>query len=157
MRVPLWRAQPNSYLDWKRRKGGVHKLLKGTDMEIKQIELEVDRIAWERKLRAQPRFGGRDFDLNNKIIDVLEGIIHRSRETLKERELRDGALRSDSLVNVREYEAAIRYLEAHTSPVRSVKEVATLFPRNKHKLLKKLNEIDNKVYLCKTELIAGNF
>jgi hypothetical protein len=83
MRVPLWRTEPNSYLDWKRRKGGVHKLLEGTEMEIKQIELEVDRIAWERRLRTQPQPGAPDFDLNNKIIEILKGIIQGSKEMLR--------------------------------------------------------------------------
>lgn len=52
-------------------------------MEIKQIELEVDRIAWERSLRAQSRPGARDFALNNKLIDILKGIVQGSDETLK--------------------------------------------------------------------------
>ena len=77
MRVPLWRSEPNSYLDWKRRKAGIPRLLEGTDMEIKRLELEVDRIAWERGLRARPPTTLDEFALNAKIIDILKGSSQR--------------------------------------------------------------------------------
>lgn len=50
------------------------KLLEGTEMEIKQIELEVDRITWEKGLRERPPPTTHEFALNAKIIDILRGI-----------------------------------------------------------------------------------
>jgi hypothetical protein len=74
MRVPLWRVEPDTYLDWKRRRAGLTKLLGGTQMEINRTKLEVDRIMWERTLRARPQPTEDDFALKNKIIDILDGI-----------------------------------------------------------------------------------
>jgi hypothetical protein len=43
-------------------------------MEINRTKLEVDRIMWERTLRARPQPTEDDFALKNKIIDILDGI-----------------------------------------------------------------------------------
>lgn len=57
---------------------------------------------------------------------------------------------------MRDYEVAIRDLEAHSRPIRNVTEVLTVFPGIERKIYKKLEEVANMVYLCEIELIAGN-
>jgi hypothetical protein len=79
-RFPLWRSEPNSYLDWKRRKAVPGRLLQGTGTDIKKIELEVDRIAWERGLRARPPPDQSEYALNAKIIEILKGSSGRVEE-----------------------------------------------------------------------------
>ena len=70
--------------------------------------------------------------------------------------MRDSVLRSDSRLNVGDYEVAIRGLESHSRPIRSLTEVLTVLPGIEPKISKKLEEIANIVSLCEIELIAGN-
>ena len=144
MRVPLWRAEPNSYLDWKRRKAGVPRLLEGAEMEVKKIELEVDRIAWERGLRARPDPTSDEFVINNKIAAILKGISPQFGDADGPIELRDRALRSDTPFKARNYEMAIRSIEAHPTPVKSGKE-AMVLPGIGPKTADKIQEIIDTV------------
>jgi len=146
MRVPLWRVEPESYLDWKRRRAGFGKLLQGTQMEIKKIELEVDRIAWEGGLRARPDPTPDELALHTKIIQILKGTFVRLVGADGAVELRDRALRSDTPFKAQNYEMAIRSIESHPGPIKSGKE-AMVLPGVGPKTAEKIQEIIETVNL----------
>ena len=72
-RVPLIRTEPESYEDWKRRRGNTKKLLEVTTMEANKLALDVERVAWERGLRERPPFSQETLDLNKRIVEILKG------------------------------------------------------------------------------------
>ena len=71
-------------------------------------------------------------------------------------ELRDRALRSDIPFKARNYEMAIRSIEAHPTPVRSGEE-AMVLPGVGPKTAEKIQEIIDTVILKRVKLTAGNF
>lgn len=73
LRLPLTKTEPNTYEDWKRRKGSLRRLLEGTNFEIERIALEVDRIEWERKIRTRSPISQEEFEINERIVRILEG------------------------------------------------------------------------------------
>jgi hypothetical protein len=76
-RVPLYITEANSYEDWKRRRGRTHRLLQGVENDLKGIKLEVNRIVFERSLRARPPVQEESFQLNKKVVEILKGEVWR--------------------------------------------------------------------------------
>jgi hypothetical protein len=76
-RVPLYITKANSYEDWKRRRGRTHRLLQGVENDLKGIKLEVNRIVFERSLRARPPVQEESFQLNKKVVEILKGEVWR--------------------------------------------------------------------------------
>jgi hypothetical protein len=76
-RLPLYITKADSYDDWKRRRGKTHRLLQGVENELSEIKLEVNRIVFERALRARPPVQEENFKLNKKVVEILKGEILR--------------------------------------------------------------------------------
>jgi len=75
MRSPIVKVEPESYEDWKRRKGTPWRFLEGTGTAIKKLELEVGRMQWERDLAKRPPMDPEKLALNKKLVDVLSGTL----------------------------------------------------------------------------------
>lgn len=72
-RVPLYKTEEGTYLDWVRRKGTASRQMEGIIFEINRLKLEVEKFHWEWKLRARPPLSPEDYECNKKITDILEG------------------------------------------------------------------------------------
>ena len=81
MRSPTIKVMPNSYEDWKRRKGTPYRLLEATGHAIAKLEHEVGRIMWEMKLEKRTPTDHKTFAFNNKLIEMLGGIIYQEKLT----------------------------------------------------------------------------
>ena len=97
-RLPLYITKANSYEDWKRRRGGTRNMIRGVENNLNEIKLEVNRIAFERSLRARPPVQEASFQLNMKVVEILKGEVSRyfaegriARKSIKSREPIQGA------------------------------------------------------------------
>ena len=124
LRVPILKAEPKSYEDWKKRGGITNRFLEATEREIKRIEKEVGKIQWERELRKRPPISHDDLDINRKIVEVLEGI--SIELTILREELRDRALKAGVPYKPAKYAMAIRSISAYPKPIASGEEALVL-------------------------------
>jgi GrpB-like predicted nucleotidyltransferase (UPF0157 family) len=76
-RVPLNITKEGSYEDWVRRKARPYRLLQGVENNVKEIKLEINRIVFERSLRARPAVQEESFRLNKKVVEILKGEVWR--------------------------------------------------------------------------------
>ena len=93
-RLPILKTEPGTFLDWKRRKGNVHRLLEGTEFEITRLKKDIEKFDWEKKLEKRQRPTESDFEFNQKIINILSGRhflgIESSRIELRDRAITAG-------------------------------------------------------------------
>ena len=138
MRFPLIHCEWDSFEHWMMRKGSPATLLEATGTKIKQLELEVQRISWERKLRERPAPSQEVYETNKRVIEILEGEYSELKILMKE--LRDRAVKAKSSYKASNYAKAIRSIESLASPLRSGQEALAL-PGIGQKTAEKIQEI----------------
>ena len=73
MRMPTIKTEPESYEDWRRRKGTPWRWLEGSNNSIQKLELEVGRMMWEMKLAKRPPVDQEKLAFNKKLTEILGG------------------------------------------------------------------------------------
>jgi hypothetical protein len=81
-RLPLLKTEENTYDDWVRRRATPGRLLSGVEFETDRLRLQVEKLAWEKKLRERPQLSPEESECNKHIIDILEGRIYLVREPM---------------------------------------------------------------------------
>jgi len=71
-RMPMVIRKVGSYEDWLRRGAGPARLVKAIQQEVQELQKEVAKLEWERRLRMRPVVSQKVLDFNKRILDVLE-------------------------------------------------------------------------------------
>ena len=72
-KLPLINELYKGYDYYARRDTAARTLLSGTELEIQMLEREVEKFVWDMKLRIRAPPAETDFEINRKIVDILEG------------------------------------------------------------------------------------
>lgn len=81
-RLPLIKTKENTYDDWVRRRASPRRLLGAVEFETDRLRFQVEKLAWEKKLRERPPLSPEESECNKHIIDILEGSIYSGRESM---------------------------------------------------------------------------
>ena len=74
-RHPMLKAPAGSYEDARNRRFILSSQFKVANQEIQNLVFEIDRFKWEMEIGRRPPVKSTDFDINNRIIESLRGVL----------------------------------------------------------------------------------